>query len=98
MTMESRGIPQAQQYAERAPSMSMKALEWHGAEDVRVVERPRPVLGEAHDVVVRITATTICGSDLHLYHHSVPGMRRGDVLGHECMGVVEEVGPAIEHV
>ncbi|PCC69371.1 Threonine dehydrogenase [Nannocystis exedens] len=91
-------IPRAQQFAEQAPSTMMKALEWHGAQDVRVVERPRPVLGEDHDVIVRVTATTICGSDLHLYHHSVPGMRVGDVLGHECMGIVEEAGPAVQSV
>jgi len=76
----------------------MKALEWHGAADVRVVERPRPVLGEAHDVIVRVTTTTICGSDLHLYHNSVPGMRAGDVLGHECMGIVEEIGTDVRHI
>lgn len=98
--MSDRPIPAApaQTFATRSPERSMRALEWRGAGDVKVVERPRPVLAEAHDVIVRVTTTTICGSDLHLYHNEVPGMRVGDVLGHECMGIVEEVGPDVRRV
>jgi threonine dehydrogenase-like Zn-dependent dehydrogenase len=75
---------------------TMQAIEWHGNKRVHVAERPRPVIGEVHDAVIRVTSTTICGSDLHIYHHAVPGMHHGDVLGHECMGVVEEVGSQVQ--
>ncbi|MFK3647319.1 zinc-dependent alcohol dehydrogenase [Lysobacter enzymogenes] len=70
----------------------MKALTYHGAHDVRVDDRPDPVLAAPGDVLLRVTATAICGSDLHLYRGKVPGMESGDILGHEFMGIVEEVG------
>jgi len=70
----------------------MKALTYHGAHDVRVDDRPDPVLAASGDVLLRVTATAICGSDLHLYRGKVPGMESGDILGHEFMGIVEEVG------
>lgn len=76
----------------------MKALVWHGAEDVRVEDRPLPVVGGAGDAVIRVQRAAICGSDLHIYHHSIPGMKDGDVLGHEFMGVVEDVGPAVKSI
>ena len=98
MSDDTLPAPPAQHHATPDPERTMKALEWRGTRDVHVSERPRPVLGQPHDVIVRITTTTICGSDLHLYHNEVPGMRKGDVLGHECMGIVEEVGPAVRNV
>jgi len=73
----------------------MKALVWHGPEDVRVDERPAPVLGGAGDAIVRVTRAAICGSDLHIYHGSIPGVFKGDVLGHELVGIVEQVGSAV---
>jgi threonine dehydrogenase-like Zn-dependent dehydrogenase len=76
----------------------VQALVFHGKEDVRVDERPRPVLGAPTDAIVRITTTTICGSDLHLFHGEIPDTEKGDVLGHECVGVVEEVGPDVTEV
>ena len=76
----------------------MKALTWNGAYDVRVETVPDPVIVEATDIIVRITATAICGSDLHLYRGKVPGMKDGDILGHEFMGIVEDVGPAVTRV
>ena len=76
--------------------MPMKALTWHGKEDVRVEEVPRPQLVNPSDVIVEVTATSICGSDLHLYHDRVPSMRRGDILGHEAMGKVAEAGDGVE--
>jgi threonine dehydrogenase-like Zn-dependent dehydrogenase len=85
----------AQTAVRREQARRMRAVEWHGARDIRVAERPRPILGEPHDAVVRVTSASICGSDLHLYHHAMPGLQVGDVLGHECMGVVEEVGPDV---
>ncbi|QYJ16915.1 putative zinc-binding alcohol dehydrogenase [Rubrobacter xylanophilus DSM 9941] len=76
----------------------MRAVVWHGREDVRVESVPDPALQEPTDAIVRITSTAICGSDLHLYSKLTPIMREGDILGHEPMGVVEEVGSAVEHI
>ena len=71
----------------------MRALTYHGAKDVRVETVPDPVLVDDTDLLLRVTATAICGSDLHLYRGKVPGLDDGDILGHEFMGIVEEVGP-----
>ena len=73
----------------------MKALTYQGAHDVRVENVPDPSIEQAEDIILRVTATAICGSDLHLYRGKVPGMEEGDVLGHEFMGVVEQVGPGV---
>ena len=70
----------------------MKAVTWHGKRDVRVEQVPDPVIQEPTDALVRITTTNICGSDLHLYEPLAAFMSVGDVLGHESMGIVEEVG------
>ena len=70
----------------------MKALCWHGKEDVRIETVPDPKLVDARDAIVKVTATAICGSDLHLYDGYMPTMESGDVLGHEFMGEVMEVG------
>ncbi|WP_439519288.1 zinc-dependent alcohol dehydrogenase [Hydrogenophaga sp.] len=76
----------------------MKALTYQGSHDVRVETVPDPVLEEADDIVLRVTATAICGSDLHIYRGKIPMMKDGDILGHEFMGIVEEVGPAVTNV
>ncbi|MDP2262581.1 MAG: zinc-dependent alcohol dehydrogenase [Hydrogenophaga sp.] len=76
----------------------MRALTYHGAKDVRVDTVPDPVLQHEQDIVLRVTATAICGSDLHLYRGKVPGMETGDILGHEFMGIVEEVGTGVTKV
>jgi threonine dehydrogenase-like Zn-dependent dehydrogenase len=73
----------------------MKAVVWHGKEDVRVDNVPDPMIQEPGDVIVKITATAICGSDLHLYDGYQPTMEDGDILGHEPMGEVVEVGSAV---
>lgn len=70
----------------------MKALCYHGTRDVRIDTVADPQLQAPDDILLRITATAICGSDLHLYRGKVPGMESGDILGHEFMGVVEDVG------
>src|SRR3954470_6998678 len=70
----------------------MRALTWYGKEDVRVEKVPDPQLLNPDDVIIRITSTAICGSDLHLYDGFMPTMQPGDVLGHEPMGEVVEVG------
>jgi threonine dehydrogenase-like Zn-dependent dehydrogenase len=73
----------------------MKAVTWHGQRDVRVEEVPDPVIEAPTDAVIRITTTNICGSDLHLYEPLAPFMGVGDVLGHENMGEVVEVGSEV---
>jgi threonine dehydrogenase-like Zn-dependent dehydrogenase len=76
----------------------MKAVTWQGKRDVRVEEVPDPAIDDPTDVIVRVTSTGICGSDLHLYEVFGPFLDAGDVLGHEAMGVVEEVGPEVTEV
>ncbi|WP_309117433.1 zinc-dependent alcohol dehydrogenase [Saccharothrix sp.] len=76
----------------------MKAVTWHGKRDVRVDDVPDPILKEPTDVVVRVTSSGICGSDLHLYEVMGPFIDEGDILGHEPMGVVEEVGAQVTEV
>jgi threonine dehydrogenase-like Zn-dependent dehydrogenase len=76
----------------------MKALTWQSAKDVRVVDVPDPTVLEPTDAVIRVTAAAICGSDLHLYDLFGPFLHRGDILGHETMGIVEAVGPAVRRV
>jgi threonine dehydrogenase-like Zn-dependent dehydrogenase len=73
----------------------MKALTWHGKRDVRVDEVPDPRIEQPTDALVRVTTTAICGSDLHLYEVMGPFMGEGDILGHESMGIVEEVGSEV---
>jgi threonine dehydrogenase-like Zn-dependent dehydrogenase len=76
----------------------MKALAWHGVEDVRIDTVPDPRIEHPTDAVVRITSTAICGSDLHLYRVLGMYIDEGDILGHEPMGVVEEVGSAVTNL
>src|SRR6266513_6459001 len=74
----------------------MKALTWCGRHDVKVSDTPDPKILNSRDAIVRITSTAICGSDLHLYNGLVPTMEKGDILGHEFMGEVVEVGNAVK--
>jgi threonine dehydrogenase-like Zn-dependent dehydrogenase len=76
----------------------MKALTFHGRRDVRVDNVPDPTIKEPTDAVVRVTSTAICGSDLHLYEILSPFLEEGDILGHEPMGIVEEVGSEVEQI
>ncbi len=73
----------------------MKAVTWHGTRDVRVEEVPDPTLQEPTDAIIKITSSGLCGSDLHLYETLGPFMGEGDILGHEPMGIVEEVGSSV---
>jgi threonine dehydrogenase-like Zn-dependent dehydrogenase len=57
-----------------------------------------PTVTEAEDVICRVTGTTVCGSDLHLYHKEIMQLEKGDILGHEWMGIVEEVGPEVKNI
>ncbi|HEU0192876.1 MAG TPA: zinc-dependent alcohol dehydrogenase [Gaiellales bacterium] len=78
--------------------MAVKALTWHGRRDVRVDTVPDPVIEEATDAIVRVTSTAICGSDLHLYEVMGAFLEEGDILGHEPMGIVQEVGSEVQHI
>jgi threonine dehydrogenase-like Zn-dependent dehydrogenase len=76
----------------------MRALTWHGKRDVRVDTVPDPAIEQPTDAIVRITSSGLCGSDLHLYEVLGPFIGEGDVLGHEPMGIVEEVGAEVTHI
>jgi threonine dehydrogenase-like Zn-dependent dehydrogenase len=76
----------------------MRAVCWHGVEDMRVDRVPDPEIINPRDAIVRITSTAICGSDLHLYGGKVPSMKKGDVLGHEFMGEVVDVGRGVSNL
>jgi threonine dehydrogenase-like Zn-dependent dehydrogenase len=76
----------------------MKAVTWHGKRDVRVDTVPDPTIQDSNDAIVRITSSGICGSDLHLYETLGPFMNDGDILGHEPMGIVEEVAAGVTNV
>lgn len=76
----------------------MRALTYHGSKDVRVDNVPDPALQQPDDIILKITATAICGSDLHLYRGKIPQVKDGDIFGHEFMGIVEETGNAVTAV
>jgi threonine dehydrogenase-like Zn-dependent dehydrogenase len=76
----------------------VRAVTWQGREEVRVETVPDPAVREPTDAVIRVTATGICGSDLHLYRLLGPVIQRGEILGHEAIGVVEEAGSEVRHV
>ncbi|QRW11439.1 alcohol dehydrogenase [Ceratobasidium sp. AG-Ba] len=91
-------VPVEPGYKHREDGSKMKALAWFGANDVRVIEAPVPDITEPNDVVVKVTGTTICGSDLHLFHGEIMTLQKGDILGHEFMGVVDRVGPNVTNL
>ena len=76
----------------------MKALVYEGIKNVQVAQVKDPKLQKADDIIVKVTSTAICGSDLHLIHGMVPNMKKGFILGHETMGIVEEAGPEVTKV
>jgi threonine dehydrogenase-like Zn-dependent dehydrogenase len=76
----------------------MKALTYHGKRDVRIDTVPDPTIEHATDAIIKVTSTGLCGSDLHLYEVLGPFLGEGDVLGHEPMGIVEEVGADVTHI
>lgn len=76
----------------------MKALTWQGKRRIEYSEVPDPCIKEPTDVIIKMTSTAICGSDLHLYELLGPFMHAGDIVGHECMGIVQEVGSAVKRV
>ena len=76
----------------------MKAVTWQGVHDMRVIEVPDPRIEEPTDAIIKITSTALCGSDLHLYETLGPFMEAGDVVGHEPMGIVQEVGSGVTNL
>jgi threonine dehydrogenase-like Zn-dependent dehydrogenase len=78
--------------------MSMKAVVFHGVGDIRLDNVPEPQLEDPQDVIVRLTASAICGTDLHMVRGTMPGMKPGTILGHEGVGVVEEVGEGVRNL
>ena len=76
----------------------MRAICWMGTKDVQVQDVPEPKILNRRDAIVRITSTAICGSDLHLYNGFMPTMKDGDILGHEFMGEVVELGPDVSNL
>ncbi|MGX1164685.1 threonine dehydrogenase-like Zn-dependent dehydrogenase [Bradyrhizobium sp. USDA 372] len=73
----------------------MKALVWHGKEDIRCDTVTDPEIQDPRDAIIKVTSCAICGSDLHLFHNFIPGMLPGDIMGHETMGEVVEVGAGV---
>src|SRR3712207_9187703 len=85
--------------ADRPPcpheEIRMKALVWHGKEDIRYDTVSDPEIEHPRDAIIKVTSCAICGSDLHLFHNFIPAMMPGDIVGHEMMGEVVEVGSEI---
>jgi threonine dehydrogenase-like Zn-dependent dehydrogenase len=75
----------------------MKAVVWHGVEQITLDEVPEPRIEQPTDAIIRVTTSAICGTDLHLIHGTLPGMRPGQILGHEAVGVVTHVGPEVRN-
>ncbi len=73
----------------------MKAVVWHGPGNISLDTVPDPSIKDPYDAIVRITTSAICGTDLHFIRGTMSGMSEGRILGHECVGVIEEVGPGV---
>jgi len=78
------------------PDLQMKAVRWTGRKTIEIASVSAPAITEETDAIIRVTTAAICGSDLHLYHNEFSGMEAGDILGHEGVGIVEAVGPAVK--
>jgi threonine dehydrogenase-like Zn-dependent dehydrogenase len=76
----------------------MKAVVFHGIGDIRLDDMPEPKIQAPTDAIVRLTASAICGTDLHMIRGTFPGMRPGTILGHEGVGIVEEIGPNVRNL
>jgi len=77
---------------------TMQALAWRGSEKVELVTIGKPLITQPADAIIKVTSTSICGSDLHLYRGLVDGLKSGDILGHEFMGIVEDIGPEVKNI
>ena len=98
-TKKVEDLPQAiTMETKRDPERTMKVLTWQGKNKLSIEEMAVPLITDPQDAIIRVTSVAICGSDLHLYHEEFSGMHQGDVLGHEFMGIVEEIGSAVKSV
>jgi len=84
--------------AESSQGGTMKTLQWYGKEDVRVVDAPIPGVKDGTDAVIKVTLSTVCGSDLHMYTGDLNASMKGDIMGHESMGIVQQVGPDVKNL
>jgi threonine dehydrogenase-like Zn-dependent dehydrogenase len=91
------GLGKVELHANHNPNKQMLGAEWTGKHSITVNRRDVPVVTDPRDAILRVTSTAICGSDLHMYEGAMPGMRKGDLLGHEFMGIVEDVGPEVKN-
>lgn len=92
------GDPAYSDIAADSSGAKMQALTWQGKNSVQMEETSKPAIINDEDVVIKVTGTTICGSDLHLYHGAIIEMQKGDILGHEFMGIVESTGPKVQRI
>src|SRR5918995_337201 len=76
----------------------MRALAWHGKHDIRCDSVPDPTIEDDRDAILKVTTCAICGSDLHLYNHFMPGMHDGFIVGHEFMGEIVETGRGVRNL
>jgi threonine dehydrogenase-like Zn-dependent dehydrogenase len=76
----------------------MKAVVFHGIGDIRLDDMPEPKIQDPTDAIVRLTASAICGTDLHMIRGTFPGMKPGTILGHEGVGIVKEIGPNVRNL
>ncbi|KAI9091711.1 chaperonin 10-like protein [Phlyctochytrium arcticum] len=80
------------------PGETMKALAWFAKGDLRLIDAPVPAITHPKDAIIRVTGTTVCGSDLHLLHGDIIQLQKGDILGHEYIGIVDEVGSEVKDI
>jgi len=80
------------------PNKKMHAVVWNGTGEVEYVQVPKPIITDSTDIILRVAATTVCGSDLHMYSGNIPTMHKGDILGHEAFGIVEDIGSEIQNI
>jgi threonine dehydrogenase-like Zn-dependent dehydrogenase len=85
-------VPTSTTSEPKTRSEKMRALAWYGKKNVKMIDAPIPAITEPMDAIVRVTGTTVCGSDLHLYHNEIMQLQSGDILGHEFCGIVEDAG------
>lgn len=94
----AQDVTNPSQYDGAAGEGKMKALAWMGKNKVEVIETAKPKIMEPRDVILKITGSTVCGSDLHLLHGTVVELAKGDILGHEFCGIVDEVGSQVTNL
>src|SRR5919199_2938990 len=94
----ARGVPRSARQQAKGGALLMKAVVFHGVGDIRLDDVPEPRIKQPTDAVVRLTTSAICGTDLHLVRGTFPGMQPGTILGHEGVGIVEQVGPDVRNM